>query len=472
MKLALVGVGGAGVRIVDRMIEREVETGRNFCNGNVLAFDTAQQAFEEVDHLPEEHQALFGDVSPKVGEDGVGGNPDLGADVAREDVHEIGRAFDTLDFTEVDGALLVAGLGGGTGGGSGAVLIEELQAICEKPVYALGVLPEADAPDHSALTAARSLQSFVKLADNVILFDNETWRSALEAEDGATDEAEDDANDDDVTGERDDQGDVLEYDENDVASDDPIEDGHAEGRDDEDDEYDAINDVVASYAMSLLGAGELEPITIAENRVDASDLARTLETGGVSSIGQATVDLDRNTGVLWSIEQAVHDLERKTGVVSSIDRAVDDLDRRTGLISWLSGAFPSDLVERDDGPEPTDAAKVKRAVRNAIDEDLTVPCAVDSAHRAVVVLSGPPTAVSRKGFESARYWLEQETDTVEVLAGDEPRRRASTLQATVLLSNVTEVPRIDEIQERAVRAKDELEDAERVESEDGEFRFA
>jgi len=66
------------------------------------------------------------------------------------------------------------------------------------------------------------------------------------------------------------------------------------------------------------------------------------------------------------------------------------------------------------------------------------------------VLSGPPDKLSRRGFESARQLVEEETETVEVLAGDDPRAGSSTVAATVLLSNVTEVPRIDSMQQHAV----------------------
>ncbi|AFZ73522.1 tubulin/FtsZ family protein [Natronobacterium gregoryi] len=400
MKLALVGVGSAGVRIVDRIIEREVQTGRNFCNGNMLVFDTTQEVFEGVEHVPEDHRALFGDVSPRIDENGTGGNPDLGVEIAREDVHEISRAFDTLDFTEVDGTLVIGGLGGGTGGGSGAVLLEELQTISEKPVYALGVLPEADESDRAALNAARALPSFVEIADNVVLFDNEEWGSQIDK-----------------------AGTELEYDE----------DGETDGESKR--AYDELNRTIASHVLLLLGAGEIESMTIAENRADASDLARTLKTGGVSSIGQATQEIDRSSG----------------------------------LLSRLVAFVP--FVGDDEGPEPTDAVKVKRLVKDAVGGRLSLPCAVDSTERTLVVLSGPPSAVSRKGFESARHWLENATDTVEVMAGDEPRPKASSMTATVLLSNVTAVSRIDEMQQRAVSVTDEFDDEDEVDPAESEFEF-
>ena len=60
--------------------------------------------------------------------------------------------------------------------------------------------------------------------------------------------------------------------------------------------------------------------------------------------------------------------------------------------------------------------------------------------------------LSRKGFESARYWLEDELETVEIIAGDEPRPRADAVTALVVLSNVTDVPRIEELKERGLTA--------------------
>jgi cell division GTPase FtsZ len=90
---------------------------------------------------------------------------------------------------------------------------------------------------------------------------------------------------------------------------------------------------------------------------------------------------------------------------------------------------------------------------------------VSSAERVLVVLSGPPDEFSRKGIESARQWLEQEADTVEVLVGDDPRERSSQLAAAVLLSNVSGAPRIETLQDQAVDAQERIatQQAEREE---------
>jgi cell division GTPase FtsZ len=103
-----------------------------------------------------------------------------------------------------------------------------------------------------------------------------------------------------------------------------------------------------------------------------------------------------------------------------------------------------------DGDEATDAARINGLVRRAARSKLTLPCEMSSADRALVVLAGPPGTLSRKGFETGRYWLEQEADIVDVMAGDEPHDGSPTITGVVLFSNVTDVPRIDAMQELAL----------------------
>ncbi|ESS09544.1 MAG: cell division GTPase [uncultured archaeon A07HN63] len=173
MKLSLFGVGDAGTRLLNEFVQGEADTGRNFTNGNVLAFNTAAEAFGEATVIPEERQILIGDTHPEVNQyvdpenddpesapgegeaapsdgstaPGVDGDPDLGATVAGDELPEIRRALDLVDDTEVDAAMLVVGLGGGTGAGVGSVLLEELESIYECPIYVLGVLPASTESD-------------------------------------------------------------------------------------------------------------------------------------------------------------------------------------------------------------------------------------------------------------------------------------------------------------------------------------
>jgi len=393
VKLALLGVGNAGSRLVDALIDAERRTGRNFTNGNVLAFNTTPTVFADVEHIEQAQQVVVGDTHPDVNQppagtpseqppdddqaetgdtdtheeqtgrrEGVAGDPELGVTVAREDASEIRRALDLVDETAVDAALIVAGLGGGTGCGVGAVLLEELQAVYEIPVYVLGVLPTPDESDVRALTAARAVRTFVPLANAVFPVDNAAWASEV---------------------------------------------GNATG-------YGEINEAVATRLVSLFAAGESEAVLLPELQMDPTDITQTLAIGGLATIGYAARELDGHSETL--------------------------LTRVRRLLGLAVSA-----------PEPeTDAVSIKKLVQQALDSTLTLPCDVTSADRVLLILSGPPDELSRKGFETGRYLLETETEMVEVLAGDEPLRDADAVTATVLLSNVTGVPQLTALQERAV----------------------
>ena len=393
MKLSLFGVGDAGTRLLNEFVQAEADTGRNFTDGNVLAFNTAAETFGEATVIPEERQILIGDTHPEVNQyvdpesddpasspgggdaapgdgstapgdagaapgdgstaPGVDADPDLGATVAGDELPEIRRALDLVDDTEVDAAMLVVGLGGGTGAGVGSVLLEELESIYESPIYVLGVLPASTESDQRALTAARAVRTFVPMADAVLPVDNDAWRRDSE----------------------------------------PL-----------DEQYDRINEAVTTRVLSLFAAGETEPESVSEMRIDPADMRRTLAVGGLASIGYSTVEVETDS-----------------------DGLIARLWRLLGLA--------------DETPDTkTDAATIKRLVRRALESKLTLPCDITSADRVLLILSGPPGDISRKGFETGRYLLEQETTTVEVLAGDEPVPTASTITATVLLSNVTDVP--------------------------------
>ena len=372
MKLALFGVGNAGVRLVDQLLAAEQTTGRPFTDGNVLAFNTTESTFAAADHLTDKQQVLVGDTHPNVhiheepasGDDdrkeGVDGDVELAVSVANDDLPEIRRALDRVDDTEVDAAVVVAGLGGATGCGVGGVLLNELASIYEIPIYVLGVLPTSAESDRRAWTAARAIRTFVPMADAVIPIDNESWTRRFD------------------------------------------EEGYTE-----------INDAIATRFMSLFAAGEAERAQLSEVRIDPNDIIRTLGVGGVSTIGYAKTELE----------------SEPDGWLARLRRLLVDVPE----------------------PEPqTDAASIKQLVQRAVESELTLPCDIETADRILLILAGPPEELSRKGFETGRYLLEEETGTVEILAGDEPLPDATQVTATVLLANVTGVPRIEQLQQRAV----------------------
>jgi len=182
--------------------------------------------------------------------------------------------------------------------------------------------------------------------------------------------------------------------------------------------YRKTNWELARRVATLLGAGEVDGSMISENAMDASDLRRTLGAGGLSSLAFASAELEPDTK-------------------------------------------PQGLIERfridGDGDSTDHATKVYGLVRKAVRSQLTCPADVSSAERSLIVVSGPPEELSRKGIQRAREWVETQTESVEVLAGDDPRQAADRLSAAVVLSNVTGIQRVEDLQDRAVDAKSNIE---------------
>ena len=371
MKLAVLGFGNAGGKVTDALLEYEYDANRSLC-ASVLAVNSAKLDLERLESVPRESRLLIGQTDPTVKGRGVGADPDKGAEITRQDRAEIERALDRMDLHRVDAFLVVAGLGGGTGSGGAPEIAGFLAEEFQEPVYGLGVLPSDDEGGRASLNASRSFPSFARATDNLLLFDNDTWLRGGET----------------------------------------VESGFAR-----------TNREIARRIVTLLAAGEVDSETLSEAAMDASDVRRTLATGGVSSIAYAETGLSDET-------------RRQRGLLARFRRDGDGESR-----------------------EAVDTAtKVHDLVRKAVRSRLTCPATVDSTERALIVVSGPPQELSEKGLRRARQWVEETTDTVEVLAGDDPRPKSSELRAVVLLSNLTDVPRVDRLQERGVAAKEHIED--------------
>jgi cell division GTPase FtsZ len=375
MRLALIGVGQAGGRVVDALLAYEASAGVDFVS-EALAVNTARADLVGLDRVSQSRRILIGQA--RVKGHGVGADNELGAEVAAEDTDEILSAVDEIPIHEVDAFLLVAALGGGTGSGAAPVFAREISRLYTEPVYGLGILPTSDEGGIYALNAARSFQTFVREVDNLFVFDNDAWRHSGES----------------------------------------VTEGH-----------ETVNTELARRLGVLFGAGETDGGTVAESVVDTSEIINTLGSGGVSTIGYASADVERpDRGFL----------ARLTG--SKPERT----DR--GFLARLTGSKPE---RTDDGDSMN---RVTSLVRRATLGRLTLPCEVDSAERGLVVVAGPQERLSRRGIERSRAWLEEETGSMEIRGGDYPLD-ADHVAAVVLLSGVTDVSRIEKLQQIAIDAQ-------------------
>ncbi len=369
MKLALVGFGQAGGKIVDKFLWYDQKTGNDIVR-SAAAVNTAKADLLGLDYVPDENRVLIG--QSRVKGHGVGADNELGAEIGEEEIDEIQTTLDSVPVHEIDAFLIVAALGGGTGSGGAPVLAKHLKRIYTEPVYGLGIMPASDEGGIYTLNAARSFKDFVREADNLLLFDNDAWRKTGES----------------------------------------IESG-----------YDQINEEIVRRFGVLFGAGEIQSgDAVGESVVDSSEIINTLTGGGVSTVGYAseTVETKSETG---------------------------------GLLSRFTSNEDEDGIQ--DSAHTTN--RITSLVRKATLGRLTLPCEVEGTERALVVLSGPPDHLNRKGIERARKWLEEQTGSMEVRGGDYPIPRGDRVAAAVLLSGTTNVPRIKELQRVAIEAQENIE---------------
>ena len=375
MKLAMIGFGQAGGKIVDKFVQYDERHGSGIVRAAV-AVNTAKADLLGLESIPTDQRVLIG--QSRVKGHGVGADNELGAEIAEEDIDEVQGAIDGIPVHEVDAFLVVSGLGGGSGSGGAPVLAKHLKRIYTEPVYGLGVLPGSDEGGIYTLNAARSFQTFVREVDNLLVFDNDAWRKTGESVQGG---------------------------------------------------YDEINEEIVKRFGILFGAGEVDAgQEVAESVVDSSEIINTLAGGGVSTVGYASETVE----------------PKKSG----------------GLLSRLTGGDDSDDL---DTAHTTN--RITSLVRKAALGRLTLPCEIDGTERALLVMAGPPEHLNRKGIERGRKWLEEQTGSMEVRGGDYPVAGSGFVASVILLSGVTNVPRIKELQQVAIEAQDNIDEI-RQESED------
>jgi len=189
------------------------------------------------------------------------------------------------------------------------------------------------------------------------------------------------------------------------------------------DAYASMNDEVVRRFGILIGAGErFERSGVGQLVVDTSEIINTLKGGGISVIGYAREELPIKSGTLSNLISSL--FKRKKASIETLDATT----------------------------------RITSLVRRAVMGRLTLQCDVGSAERALVLLAGPPDELNRKGIDRAKVWIEDMIDGTEVRGGDYPIPTSRYVAAVVLLSGVSEIPRVKELQKLAVDAQDSIKE--------------
>ena len=190
--------------------------------------------------------------------------------------------------------------------------------------------------------------------------------------------------------------------------------------------YRYMNEEIVRRFGLIMGAGEATNVTsdVGDVVVDASEIINTLGTGGVATVGYAVEELaESNSG--------------------------------GGVIGKLRGRFKKDLGSVDRLDTTT---RITSLVRRAVMGRLTIPCDVKTAEKALILVAGPPNELNRMGIEKSRQWVESMIQGTEVRGGDYPVPNSKFVASAVLLSGVSDIPRIKEIQKAAVEAQEKIKD--------------
>lgn len=298
MKLAVLGVGGAGCRLAEHLVAAESED-RPYL-AETSAFDTDLESLERLE-IPEGNRHAFGSTA------GSTGDAAAVREAAEANALELSQAAEAGVPGEAAGVLVTIGVGGATGAGAAPVLVDALKERVEKPVYTLTVLPASD-EEGVTENAQVGLMGLEATVDAQILFDND----ALDA-----------------------------------PSERPPDDEAAEA-------YASANATIAEWLTTLFSAGEAATASaVGESVVDASEIIATLGEGGYATLGYARTQVREPSSFLdrlLSRSEEPDKIESYSTIETAVQRALFrhrslecDLERTsralvvtTGPPAWLN----------------------------------------------------------------------------------------------------------------------------------------
>ncbi|MBO5118335.1 hypothetical protein J6B78_00230 [Methanocorpusculum sp.] len=369
MRALLVGIGGAGCRIVETLNSHDersqVKSVRSF------VFDADTEVIHSMKSLEVKRRVVLSPSDPTMKDYSCGDDFDLTS---------ISDCFQEEGMSEIDAIFVCAGLGGRM-----ADLVprfmEQLENAFPDPVFTILTLPFRSEGAKVSARAAEQLEAIRQMGSASIIFDNETWAGRIETEAAAA---------------------AAEL--------------NAEGlpkpltRRQTSDLYDELNEMLARRVGLLLRAGEVthNGVESAEVVLDAGEVLNTLTGMDIVSIGYATEKLPTN----------------------------------------ISGMFKKMFVEKymlDEGHKRT--SRIIDLAKQAVYEEVSVPCDLTSAEKALVLIAGPSEELSMKGFHMVRKWIDNSIRGLEMRAGDYPVKSTKYVGVIIVLAGIQNVPRVAELEE-------------------------
>ena len=308
------------------------------------------------------------------------------APTATIDVSEIIAKIQNFESGETDAVFICSGLGGSLTDVAPHI-ISGLRSVIVEPIFGLVTLPCLAEGEKRSAKAADDIDILAPLLDGMILFDNETWykkTAALKEK-------------------------ILNR-----------EKGFVEklgfGKQEPDISpqmvtYRLLNDSVVRRISLILRAGEFRAdggIDLAEVVLDSGEVLNTMKGMGFITIGYAVENIPPNP--------------------------LDFLSQW-----WPKGIFDEENKKKD--------SRIVDLAKQAIYNEISTPCDMTSAHKALILIAGPTHELSMKGLMTVRKWIDRSIAGLETRFGDYPVMNTKNIAIIIMLSGLENIPRVGELQE-------------------------
>ncbi|WP_456475474.1 hypothetical protein [Candidatus Pyrohabitans sp.] len=178
---SLVGVGGAGCKIVDAFYKKDPLSSlfsllapSKHKELRCVGIDTSE-AISALKHLPVENRVLIGRSRAKG--HGTGADVELGRKIMEEEIELAMNAVRKANTDKPEAFFVIAGLGGGTGTGGAPVIAERLKKYYSVPVVGIFLLPSRGEGLHYIKNVGRYFNEVVSSVDGALFLDNNVLTS-------------------------------------------------------------------------------------------------------------------------------------------------------------------------------------------------------------------------------------------------------------------------------------------------------
>jgi cell division GTPase FtsZ len=302
------------------------------------------------------------------------------------DIGEVISRVQNIEYAETDAIFICCGLGGSMVDVAPHIIAGLRNSITE-PIFGLVTLPCLAEGERKSGKAADDIDMLSPLLDGIILFDNETWYKKIRSQKSTL------AKKDKSILEK--MGFIKEQPalSTTLAT------------------YLLLNDAIVRRISLILRAGEFKAdggVELAEVVLDSGEVLNTMKGMGFITIG-------------YAVEHLPHD--------------------PLGFLSWLR---PAGLLADDNKKR---ASRIVELAKQAIYHEISTPCDMTSAHKALILVAGPSHELSMKGFMTVRKWIDRSIAGLETRSGDYPVMNTKNVAIIIMLSGLENIPRIDEIRE-------------------------